>query len=287
MTYEELRQEVFDLGFDDDIEPHALLTATNRVLMQLWRYEPRKSRVVLTVREPLLCELREQAVSTSLRFAQEGIAAVSFESIGRGLVETVKVGESTYETIASTTWQRRVYLFSAEQKNELILSGIERFFVRNIAVFGAFDSTENLKTIPFLQGDWICYDLSAYFDDGFIALDNVPVTEHGVPVYDFRLEGDTLLLPAQVRGHVMVEARRRLKLATLDNFVSAGYVTAVPDCPERLMDLLPLGVAAYVWADLEPEKAAYCKQRFDEGLAMDRLMQDHGGSQTVIRRKRW
>ena len=280
MTYEELRQEVFDLGFDDDIEPHVLLTAANRVLMQLWRYEPRKSRVVLTQREPLFLDREERAASTPLCYEREGIAAVSFESIGEGLIKDGSSG--TEERIASPAWRER--RFALPSSGKLSITGIsDNFMVRDLTVMGRLDGI----AVPLWREGGVYYLLAELCEEGFAGLDGPPVDAYGAPIGAYRIEGDCLVMPLSYRGSFCVDIRRPLRRARLENFNDASASTAAVDCPERLCDLLALGVAAYAWADLEPEKAGYCKQRFDEGLAMDRLMQDHGGSQTVIRRKGW
>lgn len=282
MTYGELRQEIYDLGFDTDVDPNALVSATNRVLMQLWRYEPRTRRVVLTQREPLFLEQKEQAVASPLCYEHEGIAAVSFESIGAGRVETGAAGSYTEENISSPEWRERRYALVYPRKVKITGIG-DDFSVRNLTVMGKLDSI----AVPLWREGGVHYLLNELFNDGFVALDGPPVDAYGVPIGGYRIEGECLVLPRDFRGSFCVEARCPLRRARLENFITEGYMNEVPDCPERLTDLLALGVAAYVWVDTEPEKAGYCKQRFDEGLAMDRLMQDHGGSQTVIRRKRW
>lgn len=291
MTYRELMEEVAHLGFDSAVEDLAsLATATNRALAQLHReLRPATEDVVVTVREPILAEYEERVIPNGAEIrikATEGVA-VSFESIGGGNISFEKEGEILRDEVAnSTEWKGRRYLYLGQLGADLLLRGRTDFAVRSLAVFSMADNTAEASALPVMGKNFASFDLSAVYGD-FLSLDSTPYTEAGIPVRGYEIENNILRVPSCVRGRVQVGVRRKLRLATLDHFESAALMDTEIDIHAEYADILPLCVASYVWADVEPEKAAYYKQMCDEQVRYAKLQQQHRGRARVYDRKGW
>ncbi len=287
MTYRELMEEVIHLGFDSAVDNlGALCGATNLAVAQLRRELcPATGRFTLTARKPIGYKQDEKVFADG---GEEGIChpsgvAISFESIGSATVCFEANGEIfRTEQIASPVWTARKFVFPAKRGAKVVLKEAEGLSVRNVAVFDGVDSLA-VNALPLICDTIAKYDVSAYVDD-FLGMDDAPYTEMGVAVRAYEIYGNTLTLPVGV-GRVEVTYRRKLRKAMLEDF-SDGSV-AVPDVPPEYADMLPLCVASYVWADLEPEKAAYYKQMYNEQLQYAKLQQKHRGKCRVSDRKGW
>ena len=288
MTYRELMEEVIHLGFDSAVEDlGALCSATNRAVAQLRRELcPATGRFLVTVREPLFLYRDEIAVKDGdqLSFTHPALVAISFESFGIADVCIEVDGEVLRtEHIASPAWRERKILFPANSGAVVVMKNANGLFVRNVAGFAIVDGADKPEALPVFGGPFAKFDINAYCDD-FLALDGDPYNEIGMAVKGYDIYGNTLLLPVE-EERVEVVYRRRLRVAKMEDF-SDGCV-AVPDVPEEYADMLPLCVASYVWADLEPEKATHYKQMYNEQLQYARLQQQHRGKCRVNDRKGW
>ena len=285
MTYRELMDEVIHLGFDSAVEDlGALCSATNRAVAQLRRELcPATGRFVLNVREPVFYQFcEENASGKSISFEVEDAAAMSFESIGGATIRFEEDGVVLKEErIASPAWRVRKILYP-RRGARCVMIGEHGFSLRKVAVFDAVDDSEHPDALPMI--DRVArFDISAYCND-FLALEDTPYSEMGFPVRGYEIYGQSLSLPTDA-GRVEIIYRRELRRAVLEDFSEGSNAT--PDIPAEYADLLPLCVASYVWVDLEPEKAAYYKQMYNEQLQYAKLQQKHRGKQRVIDRRGW
>lgn len=291
MTYRELMEEVAHLGFDSAVEDlGALCSATNRSLAQLHReLRPAVEHLILTVREPLHYLQKELRVKNGTQYhvdrGRDGVA-ITFESIGSGRISFL-VGDEVQreEALASTTWRERRVLYPECAGATVVLTGENGFAVRSVAVYDMVDNVQSPDALPLLRCGYR-YKMRALLPN-FVALDEAPYTEAGVPVQDYELADGVLTLPECLRGRVQLCVRRKLRPATLDHFASEAYMDAEVDIQSEYADILPLCVASYVWADVEPEKAAYYKRMCDEQVQYVKLQQQHRGRRRVADRRGW
>ena len=281
-------EEVIHLGFDSAVEDLGVLcSATNRAVAQLRRELcPATGRFMLTVRPPIATsgEERSLACGEACEIVFPNAVALSFESIGACTVGFEADGVIfREESMASPEWRERKFLFAGHRGARVVLTGTKDFCLRNIAVFDGVEYADNSSALPIISGPFVRFDVSAFCND-FLAIDGDPFNEMGFAVRGYEIFGKKLSLPAQA-GRVEVAYQRKLNEAKMDDF--ADESTAEPDVPEEYADMLPLCVASYVWADVEPEKAAYYKQMYNEQLQYAKLQQKHRGGGRVIDRKGW
>lgn len=283
MTYGELVRDVIDLGFESNTESDTvLLSAINRVLMLLWRYEPAVMCAELNQRAPLWHRSEEQTLRELLTVTRCGAGALSFEGIGQGHLSVSVDGETVMtRTVSAPEWRTYRLALSRIGTACVQIRPEEKgsFSLRNLALLAGAHAP---ATIPLWGSDTVRYDLSALC--GGTPEPDAPPTDGAGLRLDYQVQGGELLLPTCHRDRVLLRLRRMPRLAVLEDLKAND---TVPDCPPRLHDLLALGVASYVWLETDPDKATYYKTRFDEGLAMDRMQQQHRGDVSVIKRKGW
>lgn len=280
-------EEVIHLGFDSAVDDlGALCSATNRATAQLRRELcPATGRFLLNVRKPIGYSQEERALPSGgeIGICSPSGVAISFESFGSATVRFEADGEIfRTEQIASPTWKTRKFAFPGKRGARVVLQESDGLSVRNVAVFDGVDSI-NVNALPLICGELAKYDVSAFADD-FLGMDEAPYTEMGVAVRGYEIYGKMLTLPVGA-GRVEVTYRRKLREVTMEDFADGCDVQ--PDVPEEYADMLPLCVASYVWEDLEPEKAAYYKQMYNEQLQFARMQQKHRGRCRVTDRKGW
>lgn len=280
-------EEVIHLGFDSAVDDlGAICSATNRAVAQLRRELcPATGRFMLTVRSPIVYKQDEKVFADGEEevICHPSGVAISFESIGSATVCFEANGEIfRTEQIASSVWSVRKFVFPTKRGAKVVLKEGDGFSVRNVAVFDGVDHLV-VNALPLICDTLAKYDVSALVDD-FLGMDEAPYTEMGVAVRGYEIYGNALTLPVGV-GRVEVTYRRKLREVRIEDFADWGVVQ--PDVPEEYADMLPLCVASYVWADLEPEKAAYYKQMYNEQLQFAKLQQKHRGRCRVIDRKGW
>ncbi len=281
-------EEVIHLGFDSAVEDlGALCSATNRAVAQLRRELcPATGRFMVNVRKPVGCTGEEITFDGVAERGVHSISAVAitFECIGKGILSFETDGVAFRdETIAAPEWRAYKFIFADHRGARVVLKNAEGLRVRNIAVFDGVDYAYTPETLPIITGSFAKFDAGAFCDD-FITLDEDPYNEMGVAVRGYEVYGKQLSLPIGA-GRVEVTYRRKIREATMDDFAD-GKIT-VPDVPEEYADMLPLCVASYVWADVEPEKAAHYRQMYNEQLQYAKLQQKHRGRSRVIDRKGW
>jgi hypothetical protein len=289
MTYRELMEEVIHLGFDSAVEdPGALCSATNRAVAQLRRELcPATGRFILTVRKPVLYIKDEITLGDGEEkeiTCPTGVG-ISFEYKGHGTLvqkkeDGVSVGDVQY--LGAPEWRTAKIAFSSADVSKVVLTGTTTISVRNIAVFDALERA-SANALPEIIGNLARFDVSAFCND-FLGMEEAPCAEVGVEIRDYDIYGKSLTLPADA-GRVEITYRRSPTKATQEMFSASR--TDTPDVPEEYVDMLPLLVAVYVWADLEPEKAAYYRELYNEQLQYAKLQQKHRGKCRVIDRKGW
>lgn len=287
MTYRELMEEVIHLGFDSAVEDlGALCSATNRAVAQLRRELcPATGRFQVMVRKPVGYSADETPVEDggACEICFPTGVAITFECVGHALIRFEADGEEfRSEQIDAPSWRVYKYAFPHNRGAKVVLMNTDGFSLRNVAVFGAVDSLV-VNALPVVCDRHATYDVSAFCED-FIGIDETPFNAMGLPIRGYEIYGKNLTLPIEA-GRVEVTYRRRLREATLEDF-SEGMLSE-PDVPEEYADMLPLSVASYVWADVEPEKAAHYRQMYNEQLQYEKLQQKHRGRCRVIDRKRW
>lgn len=283
MTYEELEREVVNLGFEANVDSvAALASAVNRTLSRIDRIRPNRAEAVLSLREPLYAAPEVTAIDTPLTISCGGAFAVTFEYIGSGTLSGIG---STSESLSSPVWRaKRIILQGGTQQLSMTFTGTTDFAVRSFAVLAPLANRDNATLLPVYGKERIFFDLSGL--DDYAEPDDYPYTESGFPVRDYEARGTMLYLPAYLRGNVLITYRRKRTAVTADNFAPTSNSASV-DVEPDLAYLVPLGVASFVWLEVEPEKATYYEQLFQEGLTLARMASRHEGRESVIRRKGW
>ena len=283
MTYRELRDAVADLGFDTDLEISALVSATNRALRQIGRFCPKERSAVCTLREPAYSAVQEVTVTDPLTVCGKDVQALSLEYIGQGTLR-VDGTEQITEALGAAAWREVRMLLGGPQDVCVTLTARGRLAIRCVALFSAVDNTANAEALP-IVGERVRVPLRALFPD-MLSVGAPPQMADGTEPPYYRIEGETAFFLPELRGSITLRARCRPTPATADHFTDEVCAGQEVDLNEDVVDLLPLLVASYVLADVEPEKAKHYKELYDEQYVLWRRMQDHKGG-TVVIRKGW
>lgn len=273
MTIKELYDSVAQLGFETSLEDTSrFYLAANRSIKQINRIRPNVA-IVRIDHYPLENKSSNDAIksvpklSAPIFFYAENVKSYYFEADGTG-VATIEMQDKqgnwattkVITLIASRQFEGyRGKILNGEESIKGIIritfSGEFAYNVRNVAFYENLYSNDDVD-IP-AYGVAKRYNISILCKD-FLAFCCPPLSD-GEGNYildsDYSIENkDTILLSHSLRGSFNIKYERKVK--SIDDL--GEYIDAVViDLDDELSALLPLLVAAYIWADDEPAKAEF------------------------------
>jgi hypothetical protein len=272
MRVRELYEQVAGLGFEKALEDADIFyQAANRALLQVNSIRPATSSFIINHR-PMKNMLPESfdpvEKIADVSFEATGAKAYYFECLGNGVCYIKRKNEmGTWSTIGEVSFssESEFTSFSGFIKDgdsfvdgdvKLEFTGNYVYTIRNVALYEYLYSSR-AEDIPEFK-PYTRYDMAALVSD-FLGLESPPITEDTDRrrLYrDYDMEGRRfLIIPRDNPGVFNVSYRRRPK--ELENVGTPSEDESLIDLDEELCALLPLNIAAYVWADDEPEKAEY------------------------------
>ena len=274
MTVAELYMSVAQLGFEDSLEyEDAFILAANRALLQVARIRPatRLCRIHHKPPKNVLADGSFTPVerSESLIFEAEGAKAYYFEADGNGTayVEFLDGNEwiaaKAAVELASDSMRFRAYKGFFKQGNEFVsgrvricFEGEYTYSVRSVAFYDRVYSADE-KDIPAYE-PFTRYDISDLVQD-FLSLAAPPVTDdqmRAVLTKNYDVEnGRVLLFPHDTSGIYLVRYVHKPSPIVTANGPTVNE--DLIDLDEDLCALLPNLIAAYVYAEDEPQLAEY------------------------------
>lgn len=274
MTIQELLDSVSQLGFETSLEnTQRFYLAANRAIKQVARIKPAIANYRID-HYPIANNANDDAITPAIKetdpiyFSASTAKSYYFEANGTGTATLEKYSATTgiwtvfkvialYSTASKFVAYKGFVLDGEEEVTEPIriaFTGDYTYFVRNVALYATLYSS-SLSDIP----DYSAYTrynmntLTAHFSS-FLSPPLVDEVGNIVLYKNYSIENrDTILLPRSIRGSFII--RYYCKPAEIDN--SGEDMDAVIDLEDELVALLPLLVAAYVWADDEPAKCEY------------------------------
>lgn len=272
MTVSELYNSTAQLGFEASLEDtDRFFFAANRALLQVAAIRP-AARTCVIHHRPMVNKVCANTFSPveklgDLCFEATGVRSYYFEADGRGTVILEmsdggvwrEIGHVDLEASRSFVAYRGFILKDGaptDARVRLRFTGKYLYSVKNVAMYAHLYS-DAVEDIPAYE-PYTRYDVSAMVSD-FLSLQAPPVMEAEgfVRLSDgYEIEnGRVLLLPHESRGLYKIGYHHRPAVLK-DSGDVAGDATVI-DLDEDLCALLPLLVAAYVWAEDEPQKAEY------------------------------
>lgn len=281
MNVATLYKQVALLGFEDSLEyNNAFYFAANRAVYQVNLLRPHTAEYEIFRHNPknLLCgDFCTYTRDEDITFEAEGARAYYFEAAGSGMLYLEEydggwklIGERALSSVDFVPYKgfikadgeftdKKVRLrFAAHPDGDFI------YFVRNAAMYARLYSAKE-EDIP-ENAPWYAYDMAALRED-FLALAAPPICLEDMTrlAAGYEVDGARILLPREAEGSFKVLYRRKPHELT-DEGAPEEDVTQI-DLDEELCTLLPLLIAAYIWADDEPEKANYYMNLYRERAA--------------------
>lgn len=273
MTIGELYSQVSQLGFEDALEhDDRFYYAANRALLQVNTLRPATKSLVVN-HKPITNLIKSSSFKPLTRVAEMifeavGAKAYSFEADGIGIlyVERYDNVEKKWLVLSMVTLESSGFALYknfikdgdafVKDRVRLRFAGEFVYSIRNIAMYEHLYSNKK-EDIPSFEA-FTRYDMTKYSDD-FIGFAESPILADGENLQlnqDYDIESaNILLLPYDKEGAYKVIYKRRPK--EIKNIGSAATDTAVIDLDEELSYALPNLVAAYIWAEDEPNLAEY------------------------------
>lgn len=293
MTYAALKQSVLDLGWDDNVDqPTVMVTSTNRAMAEINRLRPMVSEFIIVQEKPVYPTVIPRDFDRYLpapvegvyTFEADGVKAVSFAYFGVGSIEVKEEDGTTSfsESLSSPTYATFKKNLPTKAHRKIVVNGVT---LARFALWGMVNGTTD-AVVP-MFGEYNGYTLGAFADD-YVEPESAPyIIEDRCQLYNISIDAQmaTLYVPCHFEGSIHVPYRRKLRLATLDDFKSDSQEQV--DVWPPLDDLLPLLVASYVWLYDEPTKAAYYKQQYEEQALLWQTKQRMTVDNRVIDRKGW
>ena len=283
MTVGELYSQVSQLGFEDALEhDDRFYYAANRALLQVNTLRP-ATKSLLINHNPIKNMLKSSSFKPISRvkditFEAVGAKAYSFEADGNGVlyVERYENGKGwlilnmkNLNSKGFTTYKD--FIKDADKfttdRVRLRFGGEFFYSIRNIALYEHLYSNK-IEDIPSYEA-FSRYDMTKYTDD-FIGFAESPIFADGENLHlnqDYNIESaSVLLLPYDKEGAYKVIYKRRPK--EIKNMgANPDSDTTVIDLDEELCYALPNLVAAYIWAEDEPDLAEYYLTLYRERAA--------------------
>lgn len=273
MKINELYASVAELGFADSVEDiPAFFSAANRALLQINALRPLTAIADIFYRRPenliqgANYEIYEYTTDPVIFMASGPAKAYYFEVMGEGRWQVElynsKTGnwdicpEQTFSTTSFTpirgfVWED--YKFT-DKPVRLRFFGDYAFQIRNAALWKYIYSSDP-NDIPAYE-KYAKYDLKKY-DPNFIELCDNPFVDGFTRLTgDYHFENNSILiLPTSTEGEIKIKYKKSPRLLEY-NDSPADDTTEIELDPE-LVQLMPLLVAAYIWADEGDGKSQY------------------------------
>ncbi len=282
MRVNELYGQVAGLGFEKALEDSDIFyQAANRALLQVNSIRPKVSAYAINhkpMKNLLISGFEPVERYHDITFEAEGARAYYFESDGTGVCYVERLSASgSWDVIGDVPFSSGggfvPYSGFIKDGGEFVsgrvrlrFSGEYLYSVRCVALYEHIRS-DVAEDIPAFE-PYSKYDISALAAD-FLTLEDEPLVadEESIKVpSDYNIEGErVVLLPRSAPGCYKVLYRRRPR--EIENVGEASQDEAVIDLDEELCALMVLNIAAYLWADDEPEKAEYYLSLYRERAA--------------------
>ena len=284
----ELYDHVAQLGFEDtmlEYDKHFVLTA-NRSLYEVASLRPQTGSILIH-HEPMENMITNfsfapQKKTDDIVFMEDGAKAFYFEACGLGTCHVEKYNESTgtftdcFAPIAiNSKGHYTAYRGFIKYDNNFVegevrlrFTGNYVYYIRNVALYEYILSDE-VNDIPAFE-PYTKYDVSAMCSD-FLTFCRPPIEDDEEHKFlsgvDYDLENDrVILLPYDKPGVYKVRYNR--KPLPIANDGDPANNESVIDLDEDLCQLLPLRIAAFVWADDEDAKAQYYLAQYNAQAAL-------------------
>lgn len=271
MNVATLYSQVALLGFETALEYNsAFYFAANRAIYQVNLLRPHIAETEIFRYTPanlLGTDFATYTRDEDLTFEAEGARAYYFEAAGSGTLYLEKydgeswklIGERTLASVDFVPYRGFIKAdgeftdgtvrlrFAAHPDGDFI------YFVRNAAMYARLTGPTEAE-IPECA-PWHTYDISAMCAD-FLTLEMPPIRRDDLTrlAGGYQIDGNArILLPHEAQGSFKILYRR--KPAVIANDGAPEEDMTEIDLDEELCTLLPLLIAAYIWADDEPEKA--------------------------------
>ena len=276
MTVSELYRQVASLGFESSLEsPDVFYDAARRAILEANRVRPRVASVLIDHLSPEnLTEdvFTPRYVTGEIEFIGLSPRCVYFEANGDGRVffETCPDGVPFYERAivheGEGFTEHRILLEKKEGLVRMRIAGDYVFSVRNVAMYehlyGPSESDVPKRAI------YRAYDMRDIAPD-FLEFSSPPVAEEDEyikPAGDYRVEEGTRLLLAHDKPGVYNVLYKR-RPASINTDEPPGDSEQVIDLDEEIAALLPTLIAAYVYAEDEPDLAEYYLSLYRQNAA--------------------
>lgn len=298
MTVSRLYAHVAQLGFEESLEDDArFYYSLNRALLQAAILRP-KIAVLMLDHRPLQNALKTssfapvQKKDEDLIYEADDAKAYYFESDGNGVAYVEHFGEDGWKIVGEILMEGDGKNFHAFRglirDGETFLTGRVRirfcgeylYSVRSVALY-QYVFSNRAEDIPAFE-PFTGYDISA-LAERFLSLEAPPIDEStGLRLHEgYDVESDrVILLPYDTRGVFRVRYRQYPEEIP-KTLTAAEDETELP-FDEEICSVLPLVVAAYIWADDEPEKAQYYMTLYRERAAEIRSM-DRDNKSVIMR----
>ena len=287
----ELYDHVAQLGFEDDLleyDKHFVLTA-NRSLFEVAALRPQVGSVLIH-HEPLENLIKDtfapQKKIDEVIFSADGAKAFYFEVCGTGEVYVEwfnttsgewtncypggqsKISFATGGSFAAFRGHFKYDGAFCTGEVRLRFAGDYVYSYRNVALYrnlmGALETD-----IPACEA-YTAYDMSILANK-FLSLCRPPIVDDGTHKYltggEYDIENDRIiLLPYDQPGVYKIRYNRQP--AKIEDDGDPAHNEADIDLDEDLCELLPLLIAAYVWADDEDAKAQYYLNNYNQQAAI-------------------
>lgn len=283
MTYEELRKQILNLGFETadtyDEDPTIITDAINRAMREITNMFPLigKYKIAQNPLTNLLdsqrqnMDIRHYDGKASLKFTATGARSIYFECSGTG---TLTIQDDDGERSIALIGKRAFQDYRAFVKGSVTLTfgGPYSYDIKNVAVYGEAYSDQLTDIPPYRQ--YVRYDFKALtaVNGAPVFIDFLDKVQEGdyssgnsyVSIKDFQVEQrHILLLDGLKKVEYTVFFRKNFT-----QFTANTPSTFVIELDSDKEHLLPLLAAWYVWADDEPTKAAKWKNDYEDFTAL-------------------
>lgn len=254
MTYNDLCEEIKELGFEVDLDaPSRMLAAAKRALREIYTVRPIFKNAIIYQRIPRPISRKKEIACRAgeeISVPYSSARAFSFRSSGEGYVTVKENGEERTLSFSGLNSVTKAFLHG---EGELIFKGDYSFTVSELAIFGEISSgsTEDIPLYAMPRE----YNM-AELVEGFISLASPPSDSIGNVISGASLCGNTLTVPFDFSGDIFLTCKSGSELS------ETGRI----DIPAECEPLLALLTASYYWLDDDPEKAQYYRSLYHEGM---------------------
>lgn len=291
MTISELYVSVAQLGFEDSLEDdQRFFYAANRALLQVNAIRPAIRSYIIN-HKPMRNRVKEETFmpvekADELCFEASGVRAYYFEADGNGQAYIEKYDGASWSIIGKVKLSAsegfvpyRGFIRDGSDivdgEVRLRFTGPYLYSVKNVAMYANILS-DRIEDIPAYE-QFTRYDMSRLCSD-FLSLSSPPIRadrEYTCLNQGYDVEnGRVILLPYDAGGLYKIIYHHKPTLLKGDNAPKDDGT--VIDLDEELCALLPILIAAYVWADDEPEKAQYYLALYRErAVDIERRLRDN------------